>query len=70
MDRMRMYAEASQAAVVFFVAVMLGLWFGRMLDDALGTGGILTLTLIFAGLGGAVINLIKTMGRIFNGGKR
>lgn len=69
MDRWRVYAEVSSAGIGFLAAVLIGVWAGQWLDGQLGTGGLMTITLIFIGVLGAVFNLLRVVQRI-NDGKR
>ena len=63
-DKWRMYAELSAAALVFFAAVLVGILAGLWLDGLLGTPPLLTLLLGFLGLAGAVANLLRSLARL------
>jgi F0F1-type ATP synthase assembly protein I len=66
LDRWRIYSELSAAALVFVVAILLGLLGGQWLDRILGTTPLLALSLMALGLIGAVINLLRTLKKIEN----
>jgi F0F1-type ATP synthase assembly protein I len=64
MNRWRVYAELSAAALAFVAAVVIGLLAGRWLDGALGTSPLFTLALMTLGLIGAVVNLLRALRKI------
>jgi len=64
MNKWRIYAEMSAAALVFFAAVFLGLAVGLWLDGVLGSGPLFTLVLMSLGLAGAVLNLFRSLRKI------
>ena len=63
-NRWRIYAELSAAALAFVAAVLIGLWLGQWLDAAIGTSPLFTLVLMSLALLGAVVNLVKTLKRV------
>jgi F0F1-type ATP synthase assembly protein I len=67
MNKWRIYAELSAAAFGFFGAILIGLFIGQWLDGLWGNTGLFTVAFIFLGLAGAVMNLMRTLGKIYGG---
>jgi ATP synthase protein I len=63
---MRYAGLGIQLAVSLVVFVLIGQW----LDRKLGTGGIVTMILAFAGFGGTMYSLIRTLNRQDEGRKQ
>lgn len=62
-----MYAELSAVGFGFIGAILVGLFLGQWLDSLWGNSGIFTLVFIFLGLTGAVLNLLRTLRKLYGG---
>jgi F0F1-type ATP synthase assembly protein I len=61
MNKWKMYAEVSGAALTLFASVLIGLFVGQWLDQQFAIQGIFTVIMIFLGLLGGIIALYRVI---------
>lgn len=61
----RTVGALSTVGLSFVLAVVLGAWFGRILDDWFGTSPWLFLVFFFFGLAAGILNVYRTASRHF-----
>ena len=62
-DTVRTLGALSTVGFSFVLAIVLGAWFGRLLDNWLGTSPWLFLLFFFFGLAAGVLNVYRTAGK-------
>ena len=63
-DTVRQLGALSTVGLSFVLAIVIGAWFGKVLDNWLGTSPWLFFLFFFFGLAAGVINVYRTVGRI------
>ena len=63
-DTVRQIGALSTVGLSFVLAIVIGAWFGWLLDKWLGTSPWLFFLFFFFGLAAGVINVYRTVGRI------
>jgi ATP synthase protein I len=64
-ESIRSVGAISTVGLSFVFAIVLGAWGGRVLDGWLGTGPVLFIVGFFAGLAAGVLNVYRTVSRVF-----
>lgn len=62
-DTVRVLGALSTVGISFVLAIVIGTWFGWMLDKWLGTGPWLFFLFFFFGLAAGVLNVYRTAGK-------
>lgn len=62
-DTVRVLGALSTVGISFVLAIVIGAWFGWLLDKWLGTGPWLFFLFFFFGLAAGIINVYRTAGR-------
>ena len=62
-DTVRTLGALSTVGISFVLAIVLGAWFGWLLDRWLGTGPWLFFVFFFFGLAAGVLNVYRTAGK-------
>ena len=62
-DTVRVLGALSTVGISFVLAIVLGAWFGWLLDKWLGTGPWLFFLFFFFGLAAGVLNVYRTAGK-------
>jgi ATP synthase protein I len=62
-DTVRTLGALSTVGISFVLAIVLGAWFGWLLDKWLGTGPWLFFVFFFFGLAAGVLNVYRTAGK-------
>jgi F0F1-type ATP synthase assembly protein I len=62
-DTVRTLGALSTVGISFVLAIVLGAWFGWLLDKWLGTGPWLFFVFFFLGLAAGVLNVYRTAGK-------
>ena len=62
-DTVRVLGALSTVGISFVLAIVIGTWFGWLLDKWLGTGPWLFFLFFFFGLAAGIINVYRTAGR-------
>jgi ATP synthase protein I len=62
-DTMRTLGALSTVGISFVLALVLGAWFGWLLDKWLGTGPWLFFLFFFFGLAAGILNVYRTAGK-------
>ena len=65
-DSVRVLGALSTVGISFVLAIVIGAWFGWLLDKWLGTGPWLFMLFFFFGLAAGIINVYRTAGRFLN----
>jgi ATP synthase protein I len=68
-ETIRSVGALSTVGLSFVIAIVLGAWFGRTLDRWLGTGPWGFILFFFVGLAAGVLNVYRTMSRVFPPGR-
>lgn len=63
-DTVRTIGALSTVGLSFVLAIVLGAWFGRMLDTWLGTSPWLFILFFFLGLAAGVLNVYRTTKKV------
>jgi F0F1-type ATP synthase assembly protein I len=62
-DTVRQLGALSTVGISFVLAIVIGAWFGTVLDNWLGTSPWLFFLFFFFGLAAGIINVYRTAGR-------
>jgi ATP synthase protein I len=62
-DTVRVLGALSTVGLSFVLAIVIGAWFGWMLDKWLGTGPWLFFLFFFFGLAAGILNVYRTAGK-------
>jgi ATP synthase protein I len=62
-DTVRVIGALSTVGLSFVLAIVIGAWFGWMLDKWLGTGPWLFFLFFFFGLAAGILNVYRTAGK-------
>jgi ATP synthase protein I len=60
-EALRTVGALSTVGLAFVLAVVLGAWFGHVLDSWLGTGPVLFFVFFFVGLAAGILNVYRTV---------
>jgi F0F1-type ATP synthase assembly protein I len=69
-ETIRTVGALSSVGLSFVLAIVMGAWLGRVLDNRLGTGPWLFIFCFFLGLAAGVLNVYRTVSRAFPPGPR
>jgi F0F1-type ATP synthase assembly protein I len=64
-EALRAAGSLSTVGLAFVLALVIGFWFGTVLDDWLGTKPVLTIVFFFFGLAAGILNVVRTVSRAF-----
>jgi len=64
-DAIRSAGALSSVGLAFVFAIIIGAWFGRVLDRWLGTAPLFFIAFFFLGLAAGVLNVYRTVSRAF-----
>jgi ATP synthase protein I len=68
-ETMRALGNVGAVGLAFVLAIVIGFWFGHVLDGWLGTSPWMTILFFFFGLAAGVVNVYRTMGRWGSGSR-
>jgi ATP synthase protein I len=64
-EQIRSVGAISTVGLSFVFAMVIGAWFGRVLDGWLGTGPLFFVVFFFLGLAAGILNVYRTVSRAF-----
>jgi len=67
-EAMRSAGALSTVGLAFVLALVLGFWFGSMLDRWLGTKPIFTIVFFFLGLAAGILNVYRIVSQAYGSG--
>ncbi len=64
-ETLRTAGALSTVGLAFVFALVIGFWFGSVLDRRLGTGPILTIAFFFLGLAAGILNVYRIVSQAY-----
>jgi ATP synthase protein I len=64
-EALRSAGALSTVGLAFVLALVIGFWFGTVLDNWFGTKPVLTIVFFFFGLAAGVLNVVRIVSRAF-----